>query len=339
MTAVADPLASITGAKKAAMFLMGLDDQLSSALLRRLDPDEIRLVSAEISAMQSVSPKEMAFVFREFETLTSSSRLFAKGGAVFARRLVEQALGPESAQKLLTPSDGQDSPGRGDFGGLEKADPKQLADFLRDEQPQTIALLISNLPAAQGSGLMAALPAETRGLVAMRMASLDRMSPQVFRRISEALSSKLKTLKQVDRPDPIRALASVLAQLDPEMSEAILAKVDEEDAAVGSSVRNRMFSFDDIITIDKQGMMALLGKLDRKILTVALKGTTPKLRTHFTQNMSQRAAEMLNEDMEAMGPARIRDVQAAQAQIVAVVRQMQQDGSIAKGSGTDEYVV
>lgn len=331
---------NITGAKKAAMFLMGLGDQLGATLLRQLDPDEIRLVSSEIAALPSVAPQEMAFVFREFESLTSSSRLFAKGGAAFARRLVEQAIGPESAQKLLAPANGGGAAAvQHEFADLYKADPKQVADFLRDEQPQTIALLMSNLPPQQGSALMTALPAEVRSQVAIRMASLDRMSPEVFRRISEAISSKLKTLKQVDRPDPINALASLLAQVDPEMAETILGKLEEEDAAVGSSIRNRMFSFDDIINIDKQGMVPLLGKLDRKILTIALKGTSPKIRTHFTQNMSQRAAEMLAEDMEAMGPARIRDVQAAQTQIVAVVRQMQQEGTIARGAGGDEYVV
>jgi flagellar motor switch protein FliG len=174
--------------------------------------------------------------------------------------------------------------------------------------------------------------------VAMRMASLDRISPEVFRRIAEAIGEKLKTLRQVSRPNGVKSLAALLNYVEPQAADAILSKVTEENENLASSVRNLMFVFEDIITIDKEGMKALIAKCDRKVLTIALKGTTGQLRAHFTQCMSQRAAEMLKEDMEALGPVRIRDVKAAQQQLINQVRLLQQEGTISGSRGGDEYV-
>jgi flagellar motor switch protein FliG len=335
---------SISGATKAAMFLMGIGDQTSAELLRKLDTEEIRRVTSEISALNAVAPHSMVSVFREFESLTGSSRFFAKGGSGFARRLVEQALGPESAQKLLdspglpsVPESDESSP---ELRLLQNTDPRQLAAFLRNENPQTIALVLSNMSPEAGGALLQALPTELQAQAALRMATLDRVSPEVFRKISEAIGSKLKAIRQVSRSDGLRSLADLLNHVDPTLADGILGQVEEENQDAATSVRNLMFTFEDILTIDKAGMKACLDHLDRKVLKTALKGAAPKIREHFTQCMSQSATEMLVEDMEALGPVRIRDVQEAQQQVVAVVRQLQQNGSIANTrDGGDEYVV
>lgn len=283
----------------------------------------------------------MLDVFREFETLTDDGRFFARGGEVPARRLVEQALGPESACKLLGESavvSKETADARLQL--LEASDPEQLAKFLKTENPQTIAMVLSNLSPAQAGALLASLPEDVRPKVAVRMASLDRISPEVFQRISEALGDKLRTLRRVSRSDGIKSLAALLNHVDPAVAEAVLSQVDQENQAVGASVRDLMFVFDDIESIPAEGIKALLAKLDRKILTTALKGTSAAIRTHFTQCMSQRAGEMLVEDMEALGPVRIRDVSAAQQQVVAMVRQLQQEGVLsARLGGDDGYVV
>lgn len=330
-----------TGARKAAMFLMGVGDQIGADVLRHLEPDEIRQITREISTLDAVAPHHMLGVFREFETLAASSPFFAKGGVECARRLVEQALGPEPAQQFLqAPDPSVTGPGPAELEILQDTDPHQLAGFVRDEHPQVIALILSNLPAAQAGAVMSSLPEAIQPQVAIRMAALDRISPEVFRRIAEAITSKLKNLRQVKRSDGIRTLAGLLNQVDPALAETILAKVDEEDQTVGTSVRDMMFVFDDILNINKDGMTKLIAKVDRKVLTTALKGTFGKIRDHFKQCMSQRAAEMLEEDMDALGPVRIRDVEAAQQQLVAVVRQLQQQGVIhVSRSGNDEYVV
>lgn len=321
------------------MFIMGIGGSLGAELLRQLEPDEIRRISAEISGLPTVAPENMLNVFREFESLSGSSRFFAKGGADCARRLVEQALGPESAQKLL---DGPQKEEKkvAELEILQQTGPQQLAVLLREENPQTIALVLSNLPAEQAGSLMVLLPMELQPQVALRMASLDHISPDVFRRITEVIGSKLKAVRQVSKSDGIKSLASLLNHVDPAMVDAILSQVEEENQTAAASVREMMFVFDDILSVDKEGMKALLAKCDRKVLTTALKGTTAKIREHFTQCMSQRAAEMLMEDMDALGPVRIRDVQGAQSQVVAVVRQLQQQGTISIGrGGSDEYVV
>jgi flagellar motor switch protein FliG len=166
------------------------------------------------------------------------------------------------------------------------------------------------------------------------------VSPDVFRRITEVIGSKLKAVRQVSRSDGIKSLAGLLNHVEPTMVDAILSQVEQENQPAATSVRDMMFVFDDVLAIDKEGIKALLAKCDRKVLTTALKGTTAKVREHFTQCMSQRAAEMMVEDMDALGPVRIRDVQAAQTQIVAVIRQLQQQGVIsASRGGGDEYVV
>jgi len=321
------------------MFIMGVGGVLGAELLRQLEPDEIRRISTEIAELQAVAPESMLSVFREFEALSGSSKFFAKGGAECARRLVEQALGPESAQKLLAPALVKEENRDAELEILQQTGPQQLAVLLREENPQTIALVLSNLPADQGGALMGLLPLELQPQVAARMATLDRISPEVFRRITEVIGSKLKAVRQVSRSDGIKSLASLLNHVDPTMVDTILSQVEEENQPAASSVREMMFVFDDILTIDKEGMKALLAKCDRKVLTVALKGTSAKIREHFTQCMSQRAADMLVEDMDALGPVRIRDVQAAQAQMVALVRQLQQQGAIATSRGGDEYVV
>ena len=322
------------------MFLMGVGGTLGAELLRQLEPEEIKRISAEIAAMQAVSPENMVSVFREFETLSASSKFLAKGGADRARRLVEEALGTEHAQKLLDPPPKEVVTTTEELQILQQTGPQQLSVLLRDENPQTVALVLANLPSDQAGALMGLLPLELQPKVAARMATLDRISPEVFRRITEVIGSKLKAVRQVSRSDGIKGLASLLNHVDPTMVDSILSQVEEENATAASSVREMMFVFDDLLTVDKEGMKALLAKCDRKILTTALKGTSAKIREHFTQCMSQRAAEMLVEDMEALGPVRIRDVQAAQSQVVAVVRQLQQQGAIATSrGGGDEYVV
>ena len=285
----------------------------------------------------------MVSVFREFESLTGSSRFFAKGGAGFARRLIEQALGPESANKLLDspePPPPPSQPVNPAMAVFETAEPRQLAGFLRNENPQTIALVLSNMTPEAGAALLQALPSEVQGQAAIRMATLDRVPPEVFRKITEAIGSKLKSIRPVSRSGGMQSLVGLLNHIEPDVAENILSDIEQENQSAASTLRNLMFTFEDILNIDKQGMKALAGRVEPKVLTLALKGAAKKIRDHFTQCMSQRASEMLIEDIDALGAVRIRDVQAAQQQVIAMVRQLQKDGSISVGrGGSDEYVV
>lgn len=330
------------------MFLMGIGDKISADVIRQLAPDEICRISREISALDSVPPDQMLRLFREFEDLSATSQFFAKGGADCARRLIEQAVGAETAQKLLNTTTAPASAGRTETpkGGspFQNTDPRELARVLREENPQTIAIVLSNLTPERAGALMATLPVEVQPQVALRIALMDRIAPAVFNRIAEAIQSRLKASRQLTKSNGTRALASILNNVEGELAERVLTALEPDNQSAVDSVRQLMFVFEDVVNIDQQGIKALLAKVDRKILTVALKGTSEKVRKHFTASMSQRSSEMLAEDMEALGPIRIRDVSAAQAQVVTVIRELGKDGTIVTsrsggGGGDDEFVV
>jgi len=335
----------VSGLRKAAILLMGIGEPVSGNLIRQLDPDEIRLISGEIAMLDAVAPDQVITVFREFETLSASSRFFARGGPERARRLIEQAVGEKEAQKLfeeVPPAQGVNRVPNADapFHGI---DPGQLAKVLREENPQTLALVLSNLPAEQAGPLLGSLPPDIQPQVALRIALMDRVSPEAFNQIAEAVRGRLKASRQLQRSDGNRALASILNHMDGEQAELVLSALEPENQPTAASVRQLMFIFDDVVTLEKESIKALIGRVDRKILTTALKGTSEKIKSHFTQCMSQRSAEMLTEDMEALGPVRIRDVSAAQQQIITTIRQMEKEGVIASSGGgkgdDDGYVV
>jgi flagellar motor switch protein FliG len=211
--------------------------------------------------------------------------------------------------------------------------------FLKNEHPQTIAVVLSSLSSEVAGGLLQFFPEETQAQVALRMASLDRVSPEVFEKVTEVIGSKLRKIGQIGKTDGVKALAALLNRMDVDRAKSLLSKVEEQNQPVADSVRSLMFVFEDILFINQEGVRALVAKLDRKVLTLALKGTDAKIREHFTQSMSQRSAEMLAEDMEALGPVRIRDVAAAQKEIIVALRQLQQAGTVSLNrEGGDEYV-
>lgn len=333
-----------SGTRKAAIFLMGIGDELSAEIIRQLAPEEIQRITGEISALESVAPEQMISVFREFEKLSGSGRYFAVGGPQNARRMIEQAMGKETAQKLLDdaplPPAGDERTRRQQTGPIHDIDTQELAKVLREENPQTLALILSNLSPEQAGPLMASLPPEVQPEVALRIALMDRISPEVFNRIAQAIRARLKSTKQLTRSNGSRALASILNNVDGEIADRLLASLESDNQPTVESVRQLMFVFEDIIEIDKEGIKLVLAKVDRKVLTLALKGTSEKMKLHFTQCMSQRSSEMLMEDMDALGPVRIREVTAAQQQIVSAVATLKREGAISSGrAGTDEYVV
>lgn len=321
------------------MFLLGIGDQIGADVVRRLSPEEIRSIGREISSLDAVAPAQMLHVFLEFEGLAASSRMFAQGGPGSARRLIEHAVGVESADALLQAEPDQQT-GNSSAGPLDGIDSQELAKVLREENPQTLALILSNLPPAQAGPLMCSLPGEVQPQVALRIALMDRIAPDVFRRIAAAIRLRLKAASQLQRSNGALALTSILNHVQGDVADRVLAAMEPENESTAVSVRDLMFIFDDVVNIDKEAVKALLAKIDRKVLTVALKGTSEKIRSHFTQCMSQRSAEMLTEDMEALGPIRIRDVGSAQQAVVAMIRQLQKDGTIAvnQPGGGDGYV-
>lgn len=337
-----DPATQVSGARKAAILLMGIGEPTSATVIRQLDPSEILQISNEIARLATVTPDQMIVVFREFEALSAKGSLFARGGPERARRLIEKAVGEEEAQRLFEAGPPMLESGRaGDsdapFSGIG---PGELATALSGENPQTLALVLSNLPPEQAGSLLASLPTELQPQVALRIALMNRISPEVFKQVAEVVRGKLKASRQLVRSDGPRALAAILNNVDAEKADVILSAVESENQPAAASVRLLMFIFDDVVNLNPESIKVLIGQVDRRILTLALKGTSEDIKDHFTQCMSQRSAEMLVEDMEALGPVRIRDVHAAQKQIITTIRKLEKEGVISSSSsGSDGYVV
>jgi flagellar motor switch protein FliG len=228
------------------------------------------------------------------------------------------------------------------FDAIQKADPQLLAKFIHSEHPQTIALVLSHLNSSSAASLLTSLPPGMRSDVAQRMASLDQISPEIIMKIAGVIGGKLSALGEFSRESygGVRAVAEMMNRLDSGSSREILDHIDKQDANLAETIRHLMFVFEDLLLIDPTGLKEVLAKVDRKSLTVAMKGTSEQLRGQILGSMSQRGAEMLREDMEALGPVKIKDVEAAQQQIISIVRQLETEGVVSlKGTVGEQYVV
>jgi flagellar motor switch protein FliG len=331
----------VSGAQKAAILAIILGE-VGPDVLKLMSEDEIELISREIAKLQIVTGEHVEAVLEECYQMALAREYVVKGGIDYARKLLIGALGPEMAKRMLDrviKTIGNESI---NFDALQKADPQQLAKFIHSEHPQTIALVLSHLSSSQAAALLTSLPSELRADVALRMASLDQISPEVIGKIAGIIGQKLKALGEMSRESygGVRAVAEMFNRLDVNSSKEILDDIEQSDSGLVETIRHLMFIFEDLLAIDPSGIKEVLAKVDRKLLTVALKGTSDTLRDHFMTAMSQRGAEMLREDMDALGPVRIKDVEGAQQQIIAVVRQLEIEGTISlKGAVGEQYVV
>jgi len=265
-----------------------------------------------------------------------------KGGLDYARKILNSAYGPESAKRVLDRLISALGTEVVNFDALHKADPQQLAKFIHNEHPQTIALVLSHLNPTQAAALLVSLPAEMRSDIALRMANLEQISPEVIAKIATVIDQKLKALGEFSRESygGVRAVSEMFNRLDSNSSKEILEKIEHVDPSLVETIRHLMFVFEDLMLIDENGIKEILARVDRKVLTIALKGTSEQLKEHFLKAMSQRGSEMLREDMDVMGAVKIKDVEAAQQQIIAIVRQLESEGSVSlKGAVGEQYVV
>ncbi|SPE27591.1 Flagellar motor switch protein FliG [Candidatus Sulfopaludibacter sp. SbA3] len=333
---------NLSGLRKAAMLLIVLGEQSSADLLQQLTEEEVQRVSREVAKITAISGEQAEGILTEFHHLSAAGDYVARGGMEFARKLLMRAFSPEQAKRMLDRLAKALGADAASFDAIQKADPQQLAKFIHNEHPQTIALVLSHLNSSQAASLLTSLPAGLRADVSQRMASLDQISPEIILKICGVLGQKLKALGEFSRESygGVRAVAEMLNRLDSASSREILDHIDRGDTNLAETIRHLMFVFEDLLLIDPMGLKEVLAKVDRKILTVALKGTSEQLRNQMLGCMSQRGAEMLREDMDALGPVKIKEVDAAQQQIIAVVRQLEAEGVVSlKGTVGEQYVV
>jgi flagellar motor switch protein FliG len=331
----------LTGPEKAAIVLLTLGPAASAEILKQLPEEEVDVISSAIARLDSVTPAQREAVLERFQTAVESRSVHIKGGLEHVRVILTEAFGREQASRLVdrvAKSLDQDAV---DFSNLRRVDPQQLAKFIQDEHPQTIALVLSHLDSSHAAALISSLPAEIRTDVAVRMAGLEQISPESVRTIAAVIGQKLRNLGELSREacGGVRAVADMFNRLDATNCNQLLDGLEKEDTALFESIRRFMFVFEDLLTLDRAGIKELMSRVDTKVLLVALKGTSEELQRLFTSGMSVRGAEMLREDLEALGPIKLKDVDAAQQTIIMQARQLEKDGLLSlKSSPADQYI-
>ena len=334
--------APIPGIRKAAILLITLGDQTCGEILKQMDEEEVQAIGREVARLNSITSEQAESLLEEFYQMTVAHDYVLKGGLDYARKILFNAFGPEHAKKMLDRLVKTLGSEMASFDALQKADPQQVAKFIHNEHPQTIALVLSHLNPSQAAGLLISLPPEMRSDVALRMANLDQISPEIITKIAGIIGMKLKALGEFSREayGGVRAVSEMFNRLDSGTSKEVLETMEQTHPTLVETIRHMMFVFEDLLLLGPEAVKEVLAKVDRKILTIALKGTSDQLKTHFLEQMSQRGSEMLREDMDALGPIKIKEVESAQQQIISVVRQLESEGVISlKGTVGEQYVV
>ncbi len=331
----------LPGIRKAAILSLMLGEEASAGVFKFLNEEEIERIAKEVASLGTVPKEAGEIVLEEFHQMTMAATYVARGGVEYAQQLLLKSLSPDNARRVIdrVVRSFQSTAG---FTSLAKADPQQLSKFILGEQPQTIALILAHLDASHAAQLLSLLPETLRVDVLSRMANLDEISPEVVSRISSVIEQRLKTLGTSSHESygGVRAVAELLNRLDRTVSQPVIEAIEGQNPDLAVSIRNLMFVFDDLMKVEDSALREIIQRADRKVLTIALKGTTEEMRDRFYQNMSKRAADMLREEMEVLGAIRLREVEKAQHEIVAIARKLEEEGLLTTGAAAGEaYVV
>jgi flagellar motor switch protein FliG len=333
----------MTGARKAAVLLITLGDKIASQVLRCLGPADVRQITMEITALQSVSQEASEQVVEEFGKLIATQDFLTFGGSDYAQKLLAATFGDEEAKRLLNLWLRARVPKSLDLTDLTKFDPQQLVKLIQDEQPQTVALILAHMGSKIGSSLLALLPETTRGPVVERLARMGHLSGDTVQGVLMVLQKKFQgVVKHRERLDygGVNAVAGLLNHMDPMAGKQVLDSIEQIDPSLAVSIRDVMFTFEDLLKVPETTIRGCLGPIDKKTLSIALKGASENLKGHIMKCMSSRAAEMLNEDMEALGPVRVKEVSKAQGEIVNTLRSLEAEGKISlRNEEEDAFVV
>lgn len=324
-------------AEKTAVFLMQMGEEISAQIFTHLDVDTITEISKHIALSKNIDKQLGMAVLEEFYAIFQSNQYISSGGMEYAKEILYKALGPDEARKVLEKLAKSMQSGQ-NFGYLGKIKPQQLSDFILNEHPQTIALILAHMDPSSAAETLSLFPDDLRGEVAMRMANLGDISPTIIKRVSTVLESKLEALTsyKVEVGGP-RAVADIFNRLGAKASKSTLAYIEQIDESLASSIKEMMFTFEDIIKLDNQAVREILRSVDKKELTLALKTASDPLKDKFFSNMSQRAADTMREELQYLGAVKVREVEAAQRKIVDGVQQLAEQGAIEMG-GEEEVV-
>ncbi|MCR5846563.1 MAG: flagellar motor switch protein FliG [Lachnospiraceae bacterium] len=330
----------ISGLQKAAILLISLGPEKSANVFKHLKEEEIEELTLEIANTRSVSPQVKEQIINEFYEVCLAQQYIAEGGIGYAKELLEKALGGEKANDVLNKltSSIQVKP----FEFVRKTDASQLLSFIQDEHPQTIALILSYLSPSQCSAIISSLSPELQADVAKRIATMDRTSPDVIKEVERILESKLSNLVNQDFTiiGGVDHVVEILNNVDRGTEKHIMETLEIEDPELADEIRKKMFVFEDILLLDDRAIQRVLRDVDNNDLSISLKGSNEEVQNAIFNNMSKRLATMIKEDMEFMGPVRMKDVEEAQQKIVNIIRKLEDSGEIviSRGGG-DEIIV
>ena len=330
----------ITGVQKAAILLIALGPEKSSNVFKHLKEDEIEQLTLEIANTRSVSPATKDAVLDEFYEVCLAQQYIAEGGITYAKELLEKALGEERARDVIgkLTASLQVRP----FEFVRKTDASQLLNFIQDEHPQTIALILSYLSSGQAASIISALTPDKQTDVAKRIAQMDRTSPDVIKEVEKVLEQKLSSLVNQDYTivGGVDSIVDILNTVDRGTEKHIMESLEIEDPELADEIRKKMFVFEDILSLDDRSVQRVLREVDNNELAVALKGSNEDVQNLIFSNLSKRLATMIKEDMDFMGPVRMKDVEEAQQKIVNIIRKLEDSAEIiiSRGGG-DEIVV
>ena len=330
----------MTGKQKAALLLISLGPEVSASIYKHLNEEEIERLTLEISGVKKVEASVKEEIIEEFHTIALAQDYISQGGIGYAKTVLEKALGKDHAQSIINrlTSSLQVRP----FDFARRADPGQILNFIQNEHPQTIALILSYLEAEQAGMILSSLPQEMQADIARRIATMDSTSPEVINEIEAVLERKLSSTVTQDFTETggVDAVVLVLNGVDRTTEKTILDALEIQDPELAEEIRKRMFVFEDVVTLDNRSIQRIIRDCENEDLILSLKVSSEEVKEVLFKNMSQRMAESFKEEIEIMGPVRLRDVEEAQSRIVGIIRRLEEAGEIiiARGGGDDIIV-
>ncbi len=329
----------MSGIRKMAILFLALGPQQSSKILKHFNEEEIERISMEIANTTRVEKEELDEVFNEFLVLNEAQRYMVDGGVDYAKDILEETLGPQKASDIMKKL--KETSKVKPFTFVRNADTKQLVNLISQEHPQTIALILSYLDADQSALILAELSESLQADIARRIAEMERTSPEVLKGVEKVLRERLSSVAQEDftAAGGIQVIVDILNRVDRGTEKLILEDLEKEDEELADEIRQRMFIFEDVITLDDASIQRVMREVESKDLSLALKGSSEEVKNRVMKNISRRAGEMLEEEMEYMGPVRLRDVEEAQQKIVGVIRRLDETGEIIISRGGEDAIV
>jgi flagellar motor switch protein FliG len=334
---------NLTGSEKAAVLMVTLGDALASKVFSLLTEKEIQQIGTQMSLMENIEPEAVDGVVKEFfEGLESGSGGMLAGGRDYLKKLLEKMMDPKKVEEVLSriAAPGQTEDFGGGLDAIRHLDSKTVANFLRNEYPQTVAIILAHLDSFQAADILKNMPERFRSEIVFRMATMERVNPSIVADLDVALAAEFQSAGAIEgsRLGGVESVAELVNHLDHNIESAILSEIESTHPELAEEIRSLMFVFEDLMNVDDRGMQTILKEISKDDLVLALKTSSEPLKEKIFRNQSKRAAEMMKEDLDSLGPVKLSDVEKAQQNILRIVKKMEGDGKVILAGGGEELV-